>query len=182
MRTCRKILRACVLVILLVHPAFTQNKNDTERSCREFVQAFYDWYVPKSLHGHNGPASDPALKYKRSLFSDELVRGLSEDSAAQAKSDEIVGLDFDPFLNSQDPSEHFVVRSVTRKGDRYWVEVRGVQSGKFRETVIPELVFTKEGRWQFVNFHYGKSEFFEDENLLRTLELLRQDREKGGKR
>ena len=53
---------------------------DLERSCRNFVQRFYDWYVPKALGEIESkePASDLALKYKSSAFSSELARALGE--------------------------------------------------------------------------------------------------------
>jgi hypothetical protein len=171
-----------LLAVLIAARTFAQGTIDpeTERSCREFVQAFYDWYVPKALDERIWRAWDTALKQKKNQFGKELIRKLSEDTAAQRKSKELVSLDFDPFLNSQDPSERFVVKRVARKGDTFWVEVRGMESGELRETVFPELVHTNDGHWEFVNFHYGKSKFSEDQNLLRTLDLLRQGRTKSG--
>src|SRR6266851_5844884 len=100
---------------------------DAQKSCRVFVQQFYDWYVSET-HKENAMHSwDLALKQKGYAFSPELRRELTEDSEAQAKAvGEIVGLDFDPFLNSQDPSEHFVVGEIRRSNDRYFVEVYGM--------------------------------------------------------
>jgi hypothetical protein len=184
MRARREIVRALFLLISLSpFLLFAQGKSaqETEASCRRFAQAFYDWYVPKALKDHRGPASDLALRYRRTAFSAELVQKLSEDSAAQAKASEIVGLDFDPFLNSQDPSERFVVGGVTRRGDKYFVEVRGIQSGKAQENVVPELVLTKTGHWRFANFHYGPSKSSADENLLSILDSLRRERLKNEK-
>lgn len=156
---------------------------DMQKSCRDSVQAFYDWYVPKALKNSEMPASDLALRYKAALFSPDLLRALREDSQAQAKAKgEIVGLDFDPFLNAQDPSEHYVLRDVSVKDGRCSVEVYSVTSGKksAKTAVIPELMF-KSGQWVFMNFHYGKSKRAEDENLLSILKTLRADRQKYGK-
>jgi hypothetical protein len=59
------------------------------------------------------------------------VKGLKEDLAASKKSPgEIVGLDFDPFLNAQDIAERYLVGKITPKGDHYWVEVFGVWGGR----------------------------------------------------
>ena len=93
-----------------------------------------------------------------------------------------MGLDFDPFLNAQDPSEHYVLRDVSVKDGRCSVEVYSVTSGKksAKKFVIPELMF-KSGQWVFMNFHYGKSKRAEDENLLSILKTLRADRQKYGK-
>ena len=152
---------------------------DIQKSCREFVQRFYDWYVPKALEESQVPSVDLALKYKRSAFSTELFQALNEDSAAQGKvAAEIVGLDFDPFLNSQEPRERYVVGNVTSKNDRYWVEVFSVSSGNksAKPAVIPELTH-KDGQWIFVNFHYRDGHDSEDADLLSILKNLRQLRQ-----
>jgi len=144
------------------------------------VQGFYDWYLKQTLNEKAGPASDLALKYKSSSFAPELLRRLKEDSAAQAKvSGEIVGLDFDPFLNAQDVGERYVVGKITPKQGSYWAEVYGVWNGKKSQKpdVVPELIF-KDRHWLFVNFHYGKSKYPENENLLSILRVLREDRRK----
>jgi ribosomal protein L21E len=146
-------------------------------SARDFAQKFYSWYVPIALNEHAGPASDLALKHRSSAFSPELLRALKEDSAAQANSPgEIVGLDFDPFLNSQDPEDRYEVGKVTRKGDSYWVEVYGVRSGKRMEpvAVLAELV-RRNGHWTFVNFHYPGPH---GTDLLSLLKRLREERQK----
>ena len=95
------------------------------------------------------PSWNLALKLKPNAFAAELSRLLRQDSEAQAKvTGEIVGLDFDPLLASQDPSERFVVQNVTRKAGSYRVEVYGISSGQRRE------VRFNNGHWRFVNFHY----------------------------
>jgi hypothetical protein len=109
--------------------AFAQGTGpqNVQKSCRDFAQGFYDRYVPKALKESEVPAPDLALRYKTHALSSELLRQLREDSASQAKAvGEIVGLDFDPFLNSQDPGERYVTGKVTTKGDRCWVEVYGI--------------------------------------------------------
>ncbi len=185
-----KILKAAVcwglLTFLATLCALAQQSgspSDMQKSCRDVVQAFYGWYVPKALKDSEVPASDLALKYKAALFSPQLLRALREDSQAQAKAKgEIVGLDFDPFLNTQDPSERYVLGNVSVKDDRCSVEVYSVSSGKksAKAAVVPELVF-KGGHWMFVNFHYGKSKRSEGENLVSTLKRLREDRQKYSK-
>ena len=182
MTTIKVISTSGLLVLLAASSSFGQGTppKDAEKSCRDFVQGFYHWYVPVALkHGRVRPA-DVALKTKGSAFSPELAQALREDFAAQAKAKgDLVGLDFDPFLNSQDPSARYVVGNITPKGDRYWVEIYSLTSGKksAKPDVEPELML-KNGRWMFVNFHYGKSEDSEDENLVSTLKTLRADRQK----
>jgi hypothetical protein len=81
----------------------------TPESCRKFVQAFYDWYVPKSDDDH-GPMLEGALRDKRVVFVRQLYRLLEEESDAQAKTTELVTPDFDFFLFSQDPCNRYVAQ------------------------------------------------------------------------
>jgi hypothetical protein len=108
------------------------------------------------------------------------VNGLKEDLTASKKSrEEIVGLDFDPFLNAQDIAERYLVGQITPKGDHYLVEVFGIWGGqkKSNPDVVPELAF-ENGQWIFMNFHYGKTDIPVNENLLSVLQILKKDRSK----
>src|SRR5258708_2574471 len=154
--------------------AQAQKKADSQESCRKFVQTLYDWYGAKAVHAHAGRSSDSALKYKRSAFSSELTRSLTEDSNAQKKADEIVGLDFDPFLGGQDTCEPYSLKKVTITGSKCQVEVFGSSCEKqAKADVVPELELTG-GRWLFVNFSYPN--LGEHTDLLSTLKQLRNDR------
>lgn len=182
--TWKTVVGGSILFLLATacFPSSQTKREDSQQSCRDFVQKFYDWYVPKLLKAFDTKEDGGwglALRYKGSEFSPELVRQLKEDRDAQDNSPgEIVGLDFDPFLYSQDPSEHFVVGNITDKDGRYLVEVYGMSSGKRREKVVPELV-RKNGRWLFVNFHYPDSGHGsgKDGDLLHLLKSLREDRQ-----
>lgn len=171
-----------VLFPLLAQPISSQtaNEEETQESCRKFVQAFYDWYLSKEAASGNLslPSWDVVLKHKANVLSPQLHRKLKADLDAQENCPgEICGLDFDPFLNSQDPSTHFKALSASRKGSSYWVAVYGFESGKRREHVTPELI-QQDGRWIFVNFHYGKNQRTDDSNLLSILKGLQDDRKK----
>jgi len=157
------------------------------QDCGPFVQQFYNWYVAKvnALMKRNSRESalEVTLREKRSSFSSELVKGLKEDLAASKKSHgEIVGLDFDPFLNAQDIAERYLVGKITPKGDHYWVEVFGVWGGQKNSNpdVVPELAF-EHGQWIFTNFHYGKTDIPVNENLVSVLQVLEKDRGKKAK-
>src|SRR5215472_18070193 len=151
-------------------------------NCGRFVQQFYNWYVAKenALMKSNSRESalEVTLREKRSSFSPELVKGLKEDLAASKKSPgEIVGLDFDPFLNAQDIAERYLVGKITPKGDHYWVEVFGVWNGQKNSNpdVVPELAL-ENGHWIFTNFHYGKTGIPVNENLVSILQILKKER------
>lgn len=165
-----------VLVLAMSCSLSAQKKEsqDAQPSCRDFVQQFYNWYVRQ-------PTWERALKDKRFAASAELLRLLIEDAAAQAKvTGEIVGLDFDPILNSQDPAKRYVVGKITPNGSRYWVEVYRVEAGvkDKKPSVVPEVMM-QAGRWIFVNFHYKNDpKYPENENLLSILKGLREARRK----
>jgi len=147
-------------------------------SPQAFVQNFYNWYTPIALKSQKGPGSDIALRSKALLFSRELAKALREDSQAQAKAQgEIVGIDWDPFLNSQDPEDQYEAAKVTQIGDRYFVDVYGLNSGKRHEK--PEVVVELRqdaGKWVFVNFHS-----VDGHNLLASLKSLSESRHKPSK-
>jgi hypothetical protein len=174
MKTSKAIVSSCLFLILATSclRAETPTPQDIQ-SCHKFVQEFYDWYLPKA-------SFELAIKERSSAFSPELVRALREDQEAQAKvSEEIVGLDGDPFLNSQYPSKHFVVGKITFKADRCFADVRGTSYGKNGEHVLPELTH-KNGQWVFVNFHYPEIKSSPDD-LIYMLKMLKADRDKGPK-
>jgi hypothetical protein len=151
-----------------------------ERSCQEFVQKFYDWYVSREVldakvrEGH--PSSDDVVRLRPQVLSPELRELLKEDSVAQAKAEDIVGLEADPFFDSQDPSPKFLVESVSVKDGRCNAVVNGFEEGKKQERVMPELI-SSGPTWVFVNFHYV-SKFPQDENLITMLKMLRDQRNK----
>ncbi len=174
-----KIIKLLFCCLLLALPFSVKAQSGSEAnasdSVKKFVQGFYDWYVPAALSSRSAPAWGRAVKEKGSCFSPELGRKLREDSEAQAKAEgEIVGLDFDPFLNSQDPGRHYSVGKVFPKGENYLVEVHRFVSGKPEDklTVTAE-VRGKNGQWYFVNFLYPNHH-----NLLGLLKALKADRVK----
>jgi hypothetical protein len=137
-----------------------------------FVQSFYDWYVPIALRDSKRPAWYVVLTDRATVLDSELVRALKADSAVRANAAEgVVGLDFDPFLNTQDPDDRYVVGKVTRQGKRSLVEVYSVRSGKRSDkaVLIAELT-SQRGSWVFVNFHYPNIRT----DLLNVLEVGKQ--------
>jgi hypothetical protein len=152
-----------------------------EQAARSFVQQFYSWYNKPAAKPGQERTPEEALKLRSTDFDAELRNRLKQDFDAQAKvTGEIVGLDMDPFLDTNaDPYERYVVGKVTPTKAAFLVDVFGINAGKKTDkpVVTPEVKY--QGRhWQFANFHYGKSKFPENENLLSVLKALRQSREK----
>lgn len=146
-------------------------------SCQRFAQDFYDWYVPFTQKQLHMPASNVPLQRRPTLFSPELLHALRIDSEAQARAKgELVGLDFDPFLGSQDPADHYDARHATAKDRTCSVEVwRASPTDTAAKLNKPEAVAQLEqhnGRWQFVNFSYPIG----GPDLLRLLANLREER------
>jgi hypothetical protein len=151
--------KACCLLVLLALPllldAQTTDSKATAKNPREFVEGFYKWYVPNALSDNVTRAWDLALQYKSSAFSPQLALRLEEDSDAQARCDELIGIDFDPFLFTQDPEERYEVGEISHKGEVYRADIYGVRSGKRFDTPAVSAVFSeKNGRWLFLDFYY----------------------------
>ena len=87
-----------------------------------FVQSFYDWYTRK------GSNMDSVVEQRPSVLAPHLLAALHADREEQAKNaGEITGLDCDPFVNSQDPCEHYVAGMPVASGqhvrvprDAFW--------------------------------------------------------------
>jgi len=156
------IVQVCCSLVLLMMPrsvaGHAKGLQETSRSPREFVDEFYKWYAPRALSDNTPPTWDSALKFKSSDSSPQIVRLLKEDSAAQAKCKELVGLDFDPFLNTQEPAEQYEVGTISQKGQDFKAEIYGMHSGKRNEKpdVVAEFL-QKDGHWFFVNFYYSSA-------------------------
>jgi hypothetical protein len=172
----------CCLSSLLSGSSYAQDQAATADSARDFVEQFYRWYVPVALSKHHGSSWDIALHGKKTSFSSELAQALKSDSDAQAKvKDDIVGLDFDPFLNTQDPCQRFELGKITQVKTAYRVEVFNICSGK--KSAIPDVapeVMWANGHWEFVNFYYPNQmkDFPKTANLLAMLKMLEEQRQK----
>lgn len=148
-------------------------------SCQRFAQQFYDWYVPFTQKELPTPASDVALQRKPTMFNPDLLHALRIDSEAQARAKgELVGLDFDPFLGSQDPADHYEARHAKVNGGMCSVGVwRSSPTDTAAKMDKPEAVAElkqQNGHWQFVNFRYSVG----GPDLLHLLANLREERRK----
>lgn len=172
----RLLCGAAVAASAQTLPAQMKHENSTA-AVRQFAQSFYEWYTPIA-RSDSGPAAETAIKRKPAMFSMQLLTALRADFAASAKAkSEVVGLNFDPFVSGQDPCDRYEVGKVVRQGGSYRVDVHGVCAGKKSESphVIAELRPSR-GSWQFVNFHYPRS----DDDLVTVLKILKEHRRKTG--
>jgi hypothetical protein len=161
-------------------PVKARGETEQEKDCREFVQGFYDWYFDRLNSQNKGQskatAVDDVVRLKPELLTARLRQMLKEDRDAASKSaGEIVGLDFDPYINAQDWEGKYSVEGATVNGGNCRASVWGTDAGKKREMVDPELELTV-GKWVFVNFHYPGELDTRNENLIAVLTGLREDR------
>ncbi|MDQ5937173.1 MAG: hypothetical protein QG574_4532 [Cyanobacteriota bacterium erpe_2018_sw_21hr_WHONDRS-SW48-000092_B_bin.40] len=171
-------LTMSLVVIVFALVAIPSAQAQSALSAKGFVQSFYTWYIPQMTKNVPVPSDQRILKERASSFSPTLLAMLKEDLAASAKvTDEIVGLDFDPYINGQDTPKRYLAGKVIPKDKCYWVEVFDLSSGKKGKdpAVIPEVKFVK-GQWIFTNFHYPKTHIPENENLIRILKALKASR------
>jgi hypothetical protein len=149
--------------------AEAQVSDRVNKSSRKFVESFFQWYVPRTNSDNPDRFWDSVLKHKRSAFGSQLYELLKEDSDAQARCHDLVGLDFDPFLYTQEPAERYVVGKIVQRGQAYLADIYAVRSGEQGEKpdVTAEFV-EKGGHWFFVNFHYS-----DGGDLLTTLKSPR---------
>ena len=167
-----RILAALLLPLLSQQQ--TRPALDSARVARESVARFYSWYVPAS---QRAGADMRALHDSRWHFNPALAAALRADSAATAASPaEIVGLDMDPFLNSQDPCERYAPTAVRRDGNTFLVDVVG--SGGCEAHRDPDVTVRVAFRGStpvFDNFLYPKPA---SSDLLAELAQLAADRAK----
>lgn len=171
-------LTMSLVVIVFALVAIPSAQAQSALSAKGFVQSFYTWYIPQMTKNVPVPSDQRILKERASSFSPTLLAMLKEDLAASAKvTDEIVGLDFDPYINGQDTPKRYLAGKVIPKDKCYWVEVFDLSSGKKGKdpAVIPEVKFVK-GQWIFTNFHYPKTHIPENENLISILKALKASR------
>lgn len=162
-----------LLLTLVFVPAIAQEPSPEDSALR-FAQGFYHWYVPIAVNDNRDPAFAIAIKRKPGFFGSRLLKALQEDAAAQAKAEgEIVGLDFDPFLNSQDPSNQYFLGVPAKKKDGYWIDVYHSRTNqKHGKPDITAVVGQSNGHWVFSNFRFPHGG-----DLLKTLQELKAERQ-----
>jgi len=172
---------ACFAVSLtwVAHAPAQETSGPTQASCLRFVRGFYDWYVPLTKKSMKEPTFAVALQEKPDVFNSDLLQALRADSEASAHSkDDIVGIDFDPFIGGQDPADRYEARNATLLNNKCSVEIwrvsptdKAAKPGK--PDVIADVGFDR-GHWKFVNFRYPDIRT----DLLSELKALRDERRK----
>src|SRR5512142_2514231 len=156
-------------------PAAASGAPTAAQAAQSFVQEFYDWYLARGLDDAPGASWRHVRNERASSFSPGLLHALDEDAAAQAAVRGVtVGLDFDPFLASQDPDDHYQAGEAVQEGTAFLVSVHAVRHGRrVAETAVVAEVERPSGHWRFIDFKYPQGR-----ELLSMLESLRAARSK----
>jgi hypothetical protein len=130
----------------------------SEFGARAFVQGFYDWYSGRMLaasKSKSGKGFDfhDGLRAKPDSFSPELKRLLEEDYAASSKCpSEVVGLDWDPFLETQDTPGSYAISKVEKTAQGFRVSIDDKKARRSDNPVAQADVAFVGGHWTFVDF------------------------------
>ncbi|HZB87963.1 MAG TPA: hypothetical protein VE291_04835 [Terracidiphilus sp.] len=129
-----------------------------EQSCKVFVQSFYDWYWNKPQEHSDTKVRDfrEAMTRKPTVLNRQLIRLLRHDDELEKAVGGIANLDFDPYLNSQDPEGKYEVVDVTING--------GVCRAQVNQRDIVAEVVKNAGNWEFSNFYY---KFYSDDRATK---------------
>lgn len=161
-------------VPLQIDTAPPGQKEKTVRSCRDFVQEFYGWYIPLAQKNSPEPTAILAIRQRPSSFGETLKKALNDDHNAQKKAGEIVGIDFDPFLASQDPALKYDIRKMVIQDGKCYAEIKSPDSKSYTYDVRPELKLIN-AQWRFTNFHYN-TDILDRRDILSILKSLKDQR------
>jgi hypothetical protein len=145
------------------------------RSATQYAQAFYDWYRVR------GDKYESAIRDSPSAFEPVLLGAMRADLDAQSHSpDEVVGLDWDPLLATQDPCDPYRVQGTTRRGDTILVSMKGTCADRAPQAgpdVIAEIGRLGD-RWVFLDFRHAG----DPGSLRQDLTRLREERASAARR
>jgi hypothetical protein len=136
--------------------AATSMAQDSSLAVRQFVQGFFDWYTPIAVSDTGqGPQWWSVLTQADRYLDRALATALRGDSIARLASPERQTreiLNFDPFLNSQDPCGPNEVMEVIRVGSVFRVPIRSCGARRANMTVEVRAV---DGRFRISTVIYN---------------------------
>lgn len=144
----------CCTAIQIKRAQPVATTNIQSESARHYVSEFYAWYTPIAYNDSTSPPWSAILTQSKFRFAPQLTKLLSRDISAKRHCKELVGLDFDPFLNTQDPEPSYVVGNVGQTGKLFRAEI---YAGEFKMRSQPSVIAVlkrEDGSWIFVDFDY----------------------------
>ena len=152
-RACSRIVSLLALALVgLLARSNAQPPGGGEQSCRNFVQKFYDGYWNQYLakmkdSNFSLPGTDAVLRARPPVLSQEIIDLILKDEKRSKETGDVGNLDFDPFLNSQDPQGRYVVTKVE-------IADATCKATVSRAHTVTELKPSGTS-WIFINFHYS---------------------------
>lgn len=177
-----RLLRLCLLTVLAAgcgsreRPASGDESTSAAvspaaDSAAAFAQRFYDWYARDSMR------FEATVRDSGAWFAPQLLSALRADIAASARNPgEVVGLDWDPFVASQDPCPGYRVGRPTERDGRVLVPVTG-DCGQRPAGTAPDVMaeLVRQGpAWSFSNFRHGS----DSGSVLSDLAELKRERDR----
>lgn len=173
----KALLSLCLCVIACSSSESSRSAASSRDSAVEFVQRFYDWYVPLGNQPTIATRYDSLARNEHGWFSPALAAALKNDLDVQRRdtTGDIVSItaEYDPFVASQDPCERYQAREEQHLAGRQLVSVFPVCGGKVSEkpAVLVEVAGTQAGI-RIVNF---RSPGDPASDLLKALANTRAD-------
>jgi len=140
--------RAILLVLSLA--ACTPRHAAVDPGPAAALQAFYDAYLPQFAQGRSRAFLDDSTTLVSPILRQALI---ADYEASAADSTQVVGLDFDPFLNSQDPCPVYRVGADAPAGTRHLLQVQAVCPADTTVAAIAVLEPAAAG-WSLVDLQY----------------------------
>lgn len=128
-----------------------------QQEAMRYVEGFLRRYLGQFEAAAERPGDWNPLTALRADLSPTLLAALQADRAASAANDEeIVGLDFDPFINAQDVCDPYEARAATVRDTT--VDVAVYNTCDWGHPLVPDVIYQLQRRgerWVIVDLRYA---------------------------
>ncbi len=133
------------------------NGTGAQRAAMTYVEGFLRRYLGQFDESREHPDGWNPLTAIRDDLSAELMAALQADrEASVANDEEIVGLDFDPFINAQDVCEGFEARAAAARDTT--MDVAVYNTCDWGHPLVPDVIYVLQrrgDRWVIADLRYG---------------------------
>jgi len=176
MSACIRYTLALLLLAGSAVSAAPPAQGDAKSRAQTFARSFYDWYTEAGQERN----VEVVLLLKKDVLTPELYEALKADAEVTSKAEgELVGLDFDPFLNAQEAAYAYELGEVVEQAGDFRIPIYGHWGDQARPQKHHDLtaqVRCAADGCRFVNFHYPKSKLLLDRDLASVLKALAKQR------
>jgi predicted enzyme related to lactoylglutathione lyase len=140
-----------------IRPQLADSPGGSQRDAMLYVDGFLKRYLGQFDASVEHPKGWNPLTALRGDLSPALMRALQEDRDASAANDEeIVGLDFDPFINAQDVCEGMEARAAVQRDTT--MDVAVYDTCDWGHPLVPDVIYVLQRsgpRWIVVDIRYA---------------------------